>query len=320
MLILASAVAFQSQVLAQAAAPEKVLVRFTWKLYGVYAPLFVALDKDYFTDEGLSVELAEGSGSETVIKLIGAGTDKIGFGPGVVAAEAVSAGLPVKVIANYMDSTPIGLISFPEVPLETPKDLEGRTVGVARAETFANMIEPFARINGIDLSKVTRVQFEAATRNAQFAARKIDIISVYLNNDLPLLAHKLSVKFNVLKVAGFGLKLMGSSYFVNDDFAKENPGTLRKLLRATARGYAEALKNPKEATAMLSKRMAVKMDPIMLETQVAETLAATTSPAGKPFGWQEQSMWRSNLELLKAAGSIREIKELGAYYTNEFLQ
>jgi NitT/TauT family transport system substrate-binding protein len=320
LLILALAIVCQSQVFAQVGAREKVLVRFTWKLYGVYAPLFVALDKGYFADEGLSVELAEGSGSENVVKLIAAGTDKIGFGPGIVAAEAVSAGLPVKVIANYMDNNPLGLISFPENPLRTPKDLEGRTVGLATGETFANMIDPFARINSVDLSKVKRVQFDGATRNAQFLARKIDVISVYLNNDLPLLASKLGMKFNVLKAADFGLKLMGTSYFVNNGFARENPEALRKLLRATARGYTEALNNPKEATAMLNKRMAVKMDPAVLEIQVRETLAATTSPAGKPFGWQDEGLWRSNLDLLKAAGSIREMKDLDAYYTNEFLQ
>jgi len=235
MLLVAGGSMTADPVLAQGgAAPpaEKVLVRFTWKLYGVYAPLYVALDKGYFAQEGLSVELAEGSGSENVVKLIATGT-------GIVAAEAISAGLPVKVIANYMASNPLGLISFPEIPLKTPKDLEGKTVGLATGETFANMIEPFARINGVDVSKVKRIQFDGATRNAQFVARKIDVISVYLNNDLPLLASKLNVKFNVLNAADFGLKLMGTSYFVNNGYAKDHPETLRKLLRATARGYAD---------------------------------------------------------------------------------
>jgi ABC-type nitrate/sulfonate/bicarbonate transport system substrate-binding protein len=299
---------------------EKLVVRFTWKLYGVYAPLFVALDKGYFAEEGLSVELAEGSGSESVVRLIAAGTDKVGFGTGIVAAEAISAGLPVKVIANYMDNNPLGLISFPDVPLSTPKDLEGRTLGLATNETFSNMLGPFALMNGVDLTKVKRVQFDGATRNAQFVARRIDVISVYLNNDLPLLSSRLNVKFNTIKAADFGLKLMGTSYFVNTDFAKERPEILRKLLRATARGYAEATKNPKEATEMLNKRMAVKMDPVMLEAQVKETLAATSSPPGRPFGWQEDSLWTTNLNLLKSAGLIKEIKELNVYFTNEFLQ
>jgi ABC-type nitrate/sulfonate/bicarbonate transport system substrate-binding protein len=299
---------------------EKITVRFTWKLYGVYAPLFVALENGYFAQEGLSVDLAEGSGAENVVKLIAAGSDKIGFGTGIVAAQAISAGLPVKVVANYMANNPLGLISFPDVPLHTPKDLEGKTLGLATGETFSSMLEPFARINGVDLSKVKRVEFDAATRNAQFIAHKIDVISVYLNNDLPLLASKLNVNFNKLEAADFGLKLMGTSYFVNVNFAKEHPETLRKLLRATARGYMEAFKNPKEATDALNKHMSIKMDPAVLETQVKATLAATTVPAGKPLGWEDDELWRYNLMLLKESGSIHEVKDLSTYYTNAFLQ
>lgn len=301
-------------------APEKLTVRFTWKLYGVYAPLFVALDKRYFAAEGLTVDLAEGSGSENVVKLIAAGTDKVSFGTGVVAAEAISEGLPIKVIANYMPVNPLGLISFPDVPLKTPKDLEGRTVGLATGETFSSMLGPFARLNGVDLSKVKTVQFNGATRNAEFVAHKIDVISVYLNNDLPLLASKLHVNFNVLNPADFGLKLMGTSYFVNASFADDHGDVLRRLLRATARGYADAFKNSTEATAILNKHMTLKMDPAVLEGQVKETLAATTKIPGKPLGWQTDELWKSNLDLLKASGSIHQIKNLREYYTNDFLK
>ena len=51
-------------------AAEKVTVRFTWKLKGEYAPLFVALNKGYYKAEGLDVDLAEGSGAQTVLKLL----------------------------------------------------------------------------------------------------------------------------------------------------------------------------------------------------------------------------------------------------------
>ena len=75
---------------------QQVLVRFTWKLKGEYAPLFVALDKGYYAEEGLEVKLAEGSGAETVIKMVGLGIDKIAYGPATVGAEAVDKGLPVQ--------------------------------------------------------------------------------------------------------------------------------------------------------------------------------------------------------------------------------
>ena len=69
-------------------AAEKVTVRFTWKLKGEYAPLFVALDKGYYKAEGLDVDLAEGSGAQTVLKLLASGNEKFGYGPAVSAAQA----------------------------------------------------------------------------------------------------------------------------------------------------------------------------------------------------------------------------------------
>ncbi len=58
---LAVAFATATWQLAVAQSAEKVTVRFTWKLKGEYAPLFVALDKGYYKSEGLDVDLTEGA-------------------------------------------------------------------------------------------------------------------------------------------------------------------------------------------------------------------------------------------------------------------
>src|ERR1700737_1006419 len=115
---------------AAAQAPDKLTVRFTWKLKGEYAPLFVALDKGYYKAEGLDVDLAEGSGAQTVLKLLAGGNEKFGYGPAVSAAQAISHGLPVKVVALYQTRAPMGVISFPDVPLKTPKDLAGKQLAI----------------------------------------------------------------------------------------------------------------------------------------------------------------------------------------------
>ncbi len=80
---------------------EKLTVRFTWKLKGEYAPLYVALEKGYYKAEGLDVTLAEGNGAQNVLKALAAGNEKFGYGPAVAFATAVSQGLPVKVVALY---------------------------------------------------------------------------------------------------------------------------------------------------------------------------------------------------------------------------
>jgi NitT/TauT family transport system substrate-binding protein len=128
-----------------AEAREKVLIRFTWKLKAEYAPLFVALGKGYYAAEGLDVQLGEGSGPTTVVKVIAAGTENFGYGATTLIADAVSRDLPVQVIAVYQPTAPIAIVSFPDIPLNIPKDLEGRKLGLVPGETFGNLLQTWPR-------------------------------------------------------------------------------------------------------------------------------------------------------------------------------
>ena len=302
------------------AALQSVLVRFTWKQKGEYAPLYVALDKGYYAAEGLNVTFAEGSGSETVVKVIGGGTNEIGYGSATAVAEAASQGIKVEVIAVYQPSAPIALVSFPDVNLTTPRDLEGKRLGVSVGEVMDNMLGPFAAINHFDPSKVTIVQLDNSARSALFMARKLDVTAIFLNNELPLYEKRAGVKLHTLAIADFGLRLLGASFFVNADFARNNPDLLRALLRATAKGYLDAKHDPQGATDIMEKYLKLKMDRTILEEQVRATLDATPIPQGEPLGWQSSTDWQANLELLRSTGAIQSVKDLATYYTNEYLQ
>jgi NitT/TauT family transport system substrate-binding protein len=315
--ILLAAAAWQP---ALAQGPDKVTVRFTWKLKGEYAPLFVALDKGYYKAEGLDVDLAEGSGAQTVLKLLASGNEKFGYGPAVSAAQAVSQGLPVKVVALYQTKAPMGVISFPDVPLKSPKDLEGKRLAISVGETFGDMLTPFTRINNVDISKIQQIQMDASARTAQFLTRKIDVMSVYLSNEWPQIEKRANVKFNILRVSDFGLNLLGASVIVGNAFAEQNPKTVEKLLRATAKGYRDAMADPKDAARTMARYMKVPEDPEVLDRQVEATVVSTNAPQGKPIGWQDGADWQTNLTLLKETGGIAEIKPLGTYYSNDYLQ
>jgi len=65
-------------------------------------------------------------------------------------------------------------------------------------------------------------------------------------------------------------------------FAEQNPQTVKKLLRATAKGYQDAMANPKEAAAIMAKYMMVPERPDVLDRQVEATVVTTNAPAGKP--------------------------------------
>jgi NitT/TauT family transport system substrate-binding protein len=279
--------------IARAQTPERVTVRFTWKLKGEYAPLFVALEKGYYSAEGLDVQLSEGNGAQNV---------------------------PIKVVALYQTSTPMAVIAFPDTPLQGPKDLEGKRLAISVGETFGDMIHPFTRINNVDLAKIQLIQMDASARTTQFLTRKVDVMSVYLSNELPQIEKRAGVKFNVVKLTDFGLNVLGSSMYVSNAFAEQKPDTVKKLLLATAKGYRDAMANPREAAKIMARHMAVPEQPDVLEQQVEATVATTNAQAGQPIGWQAEADWRANLELLKETGDVVEVKPLNSYFSNAYLQ
>src|SRR5262249_31668629 len=300
--------------------PERLTVRFTWKLKGEYAPLYVALQKGYYNAEGLDVQLSEGNGAQNVLKALASGNQNFGYGPAVAAGRGGGRGLPVKVVALYQTSAPMAVIAFPDTPLKGPKDIEGKRLAISVGETFGDMIRPFTRINNIDLGKVQLIQMDASARTSQFLTRKVDIMSVYLSNELPQIEKRAGVKFNVIKVTDFGLNVLGASMYVSNAFAEQKPDTVKKVLRATAKGYRDAMADPKAAAKIMASYMAVPEQPDVLEQQVEATMATTNAPTGKPIGWQSEADWRANLDLLKETGDIDDIKPLSSYFTNAYLQ
>jgi NitT/TauT family transport system substrate-binding protein len=177
-----------------------------------------------------------------------------------------------------------------------------------------------AKINHFDHTKVTVLQMELGALTSQFLLRKIDYTTLFVNNTLPMMEKQAGVKLNTMKISDFGLKVLGSSLFVNSEFAKHNPIIVRKVLTATARGYVETARDPKGATDILEKYLTIKPDRNILEQQVIETAHATPLIEGKPVGWQNEKDWRDNLELLKSTNTVKEIKDLRLYYTNDYFQ
>jgi NitT/TauT family transport system substrate-binding protein len=301
-------------------APAEVSVRFTWKLKGEYAPLFVAQEKGYYSAAGLTVRLAEGSGAKTALRQLAGGQEQVVWGPVVNAAQSRGAGVPVKVIAIYQPKVPIGLIAHPDTPLRTPKDLEGKKLGYTIGETITHLIEPFFRLHSIDRSKVTLIQMDGGARVTQFMSRRVDVISVFTNNDLPELEKKSGEKFNVLRIADLGLGVPGAGFMTSEQQLAERPDVLRRLIQATNRGFEDARRNPEEAAAIMLKAFKVPVDRDVLVQQVRATVDAATVSPGRPLGWQPEELWRTTLDLLIESGSIKEKRPPADYYTNALLE
>jgi NitT/TauT family transport system substrate-binding protein len=299
-----------------ASAQDPFNVRFSWKLKGEYAPFFLAQQRGLFAKEGLNVRLGEGAGSEAALGSMLQGLEDVVIIPGIYGLSAVSKGMPVKIIALYQPTAPAGIVSHPEKPIATPKDLEGKALAATVGDTTMDYLKVFCSQNKVDCGQVKIVMMNVQARLPQFMNKQVDGMSTYWNIDLPQLEYSAKQKFTLLDVAKYGQIVPGLSVVTSDATLERSPDKLKRFLRALSQGFDAARDDPAAATQALRNAWQGAPAETVVDAQVR--LSNQTFPviSGKPRGWIDDGVISAALKLLIASEQIKEAKAVNAYFTN----
>ncbi len=303
-----------------AVADEDIAARFSWKLKGEYGFYYYGLDEGLYSDAGINLNLGEGAGSQAALGALIQGQEDVVIMPGIFAISAIKKGMPIKIVALYQPAAPIVLISHPENPVNTPKDLEGKTMATAVGETGTSYIGVLCELNDVDCDKIDMVLVDSQTRVPQFIQNKVDVVSVYRTNDLPSLEAQTGVDYPVLDLPEFGLKIPGMAVVASDEGIAERADALRAFLTATAEAIAMTREDPDAATAAIRKVWPAGPADEVIREQIEETMASVHGPEGKPVGWIEESAISNALDLLATVEEDPGNRPVSDYFTNELLQ
>ncbi len=300
-------------------AADEVKVRFSWKLKGEYAHLYVAQDKGFYSARNLTVRMGEGAGAPAALGALLQGQEDIVIMPAIFAVSAIQKGMPVKIVALYHPQTPIVLISHPEKPIVNPKDLEGKTIAHSVGETGTSYLGVFCALNAVDCSKVKKVQMDSQSRIPQFLQKQVDAVSVYLTSDLPIIEARSGIKFAVLDLPAKGLSIPGLAAVSSNSVIASKPDALKRYLAAVNEGIEATRKDPKAASASLIAAWQGAPAAAIVEAQVKATIDAIKTVPGRPTGWIDPAAITQALELIKTDENIGTPKPVANFFTNDLL-
>ncbi len=265
-LVLAAAVAITSR---PAAAQTDVKFALDWKFEGPSAPYFVAIDKGYYSAEGLNVTIDSGPGSVAGIARLAAGTYPIGFFDinSLVKFRDQNPGKPVKAVLMVYDKPPFVIATTAKTGITKPKDLERRVLGAPAQDGAYAQWRAFAHENAIDTSKVMIENVDFSERELMLANGNFDAITGFsFSMHFNLIQRGLKPEdIKTMLMADHGLLLYGNAIMVNPDYAKANPKVVAGFVRATIKGVLDTIKDPDAAVKSLMKRKVTGDEKIELE-------------------------------------------------------
>jgi len=307
-----------------AAELTKVQVQMEWDPSPLHLGYIVAREKGFYTEEGLEVEFLPGRGSTLVASIVGANKAPLGFIDTSVLLSAREKGLPLKAVAVSFRSNPTALVFLKKSGIKEPKDLKGKSILSDFKSYRHNHLLAFLSRVGLSPHEITIQDFSGGTggRIQMLLSEKVDSTTIVLFDAFTkdgLVKDHEGIGYFLFR--DYGIESISRTIVANEKFVKTSPETVRKFVRASAKGWEYAIKHPEESIQAL-----VKFAPDLKEDMMrAGWVAAIPFIKGKEtqkqsWGYASLQDWEETQRVFVETGLLTGKTPVKDAFMNEFLR
>ena len=283
-----------------------------------FAPLYVGLEKGFFAEENIDLELDHSMETDTVA-LVGAGKLPFGICSGEQVLLGREQGLPLVYITNWYQNYPVGVLALAESGIASMEDLKGKSVGIPMLSGASYIgFEAMLRKAGMTDSDV-RLESVGYTQSELLVAGKIDSAVVYTTNE-PEQLKALGYDINLFTLAEM-TSMVGNGLVTNEQMIRENPDLVARMVRAFVKSIRWTRENEDEAFEICKNYvdgLAAAEDP-ELQKQVLYRSADYYDAGPLGFGFSDETAWQNMSELLQDMDMISGKESVSSAFTNEFI-
>ncbi len=297
----------------------EVNVQLSWAHTIEFAGFYEADSKGYYKNEGITTNLmAGGFDSEgnmvDPIAVVLSGAAEFGVAASENLISARAEGKPVVAIAAIYQRNPLVYISLGNSNILTPADLKGKTIRsdpdsvVLLAALLKSANLTLDDVNGVTLGDYSTVPLLSGD---------LDVAPAFVTNEVVALQEQ-GVAINLIVPSDYGINDYSNVIFTTDQMLQEKPELVEGLLRATFKGYQDAIDNP-ESAAKLSVARNSELD---VKTETASMVASVPllNVPGSWLGGMESAQWLFTMNMMIELGILAEAIDLTPVYNLTFVE
>ena len=290
-----------------------------WSPNALHAFLYVAIEKGYYEEEGLKVNIRFPSNSNDAISLVAAGQADIGlyYQQDVIQARTQQ-NVPVKSIGAVVQGPLNIVLSLKEKNITTAEDLVGKTIGYAGTELSEALIRSIMNYVGADYSDVTMIDVGFDLMSSMTTGNVDATIGCLVNHEVPQMEEE-GFSVNWFDLDEYGVPTYYEGVFLaNDNAIAGDSETLSAFLRASAKGFADMKADPEAALKILLNNQNEENFPLSetVERKSMEVLIPMMETTDIAFLSQSDECWQENIDWMLEQGLISETVALDEVRVN----
>ncbi|MDI9470051.1 MAG: ABC transporter substrate-binding protein [Bacillota bacterium] len=297
---------------------RKSILVLDWTPNTNHSGVYVALEKGYYREEGIALEIEQPpeDGAEA---LVAAGRADFGvsFQDYLAPALAGSQPLPLLAVAALVNHNSSGIVALASSGIGRPAELEGRRYATWDLPVERAMMENVIRADGGDPGRVEWIPTTVSDIVTSLETL-VDAVWIFyawdgIALDVKGIDHSYFAFADINPVFDYYTPVL----ITNEERLRQEPDFVRAFLRATRRGYEDAIRDPEEAAEILL-RHAPELDPELV--RASQVWLSDRYIADAPrWGWIEAERWDAFYAWLAEEGLIARQLPPGAGFSNDYL-
>ncbi len=297
---------------------QKVTFILDWLPNTNHTGIYTALEKGYFEEEGLEVEIVQPQEGDANA-LVGAGKGEFGvsFQEQVTMARTSKNPIPIKAVAAIIQHNTSGYASPVDKEIRNPKDFEGKKYGswgtdLERAFLKTLMEKDQADFEKLEIFDIASYDFFTSVTN------DVDFQWIFYGWDgIAADVRDFPINFIKLQDVDPELDFYTPVIITNEKTIETNPELVKKFLRAATKGYEFAIENPEEAVEYLLKHAPETDREIAVASQ--KYLAGEYKNDVERWGEMKLEVWETFGNWMNDNGLLENKLDAKEAFTNEYL-
>jgi ABC-type nitrate/sulfonate/bicarbonate transport system substrate-binding protein len=265
--------------------PEKLRIAYTTTTTASLA--YIAFTNGYFAQEGLDAEAQPHAFGKLALNAVIAGKADLATVADTPFVFAVLNGSKITALAVIQTSNRNeGIIARRDLGIAEPADLRGKKIGVTLGTSGDFFADVFLLNHGIERQNVKIIDMKPDEMSAAIATGRVDAVAAFYPT-LKQIEKNLKTNGTVF----FGEALYTEDYIVaaGQDYVRNHPESMKKVLRALIRAETFARHNPEEARRRVADFL--KIDKALVDEIWPFIKARVTLDQALLVDLEEQTRW-----------------------------
>ena len=293
---------------------ENVSLQLVWLDQFQFAGYYMAKEKNFYKDEGLTVDIKKFKYSMNTVEEVLSGRATFGVGRSSLIRER-SQGKKVVLLSAIFQSSPFMLLSLESSNIHSIKDFAGKTLMLTKNAVETASIHAMILSNG---AKESSMVFKEHNFNfEEFINGKVDLYAGYTSNE-PYILEQRGIPYKIFSPKDKGFDFYSDLLFTSQKEIRDNPSRVDKFKKASLRGWEYAFNNIEETVKLIHEKYNSQNKTIAALTYEANKLKELAISDGLKLGNISKKKILRIFDVYKIMGLTKNTLDIHNFIFNNY--